>query len=248
MTYPTVTIRSRALPQVPALSLSPGGLVPMAVVSGIFIAYTEVADHSGFAWLLAAATIGALGAFVSLVVHELGHVHAARRARGVHVQKVVMMSLGAATHLEGAYRSGRDQMRVAAGGPVASLGLAAGLFLCLALPMPLAARWATFLLVLLNLGIAAVALLPVHPFDGHKLLVGLLWIVVRSEKRARKILRRIGAAMVCVDLSMTGLLIFERPLIGSLVASFGAALMIERFVARRIRRRGLRAASTAAVD
>jgi Zn-dependent protease len=240
MTYPTVTIRARGLPQAATLSVSPGGLLPMAVVSAIFIAYTEVAHHSDASWVMVAATIGAAGAFVSLFVHELGHVHAARRADGVRVRRVVMMSLGAATHLDGAYRSGRDQMRVAIAGPVASVGFATALFLCLAFPMPLSARWALFLLVLLNLGIAFVALLPVHPFDGHKLLVGLIWTVVRSEARARRILRRAGAAMVCCDLGTTALLVVERPRLGAAVAAFGAAIVTERFIARALRRRGER--------
>jgi Zn-dependent protease len=231
-----LTIRPRGLPYAPALAVTPGSLLPMAIGSAIFIAYTEVAaHHSDASWVVLAAAIGAAGMFVSLVVHELGHVRAARRAHGVRVSKVVMMSLGAATHLDGAYRSGGDQIRVAAAGPVASVGFATGLFLCLALPMPLPARWAIFLLVLLNLGIAIVALLPLHPFDGYKLLVGVLWTIVRSEARARRILRRAGAAMVCCDVGMTGLLVFERPLLGGAVAAFGAGLGLERLVARKLR-------------
>ena len=221
----------------PAIQFRAGAAVPMLIVSAIFVAYTSVAHHTAPLWIGVAAVSGAVGACISLIVHELGHVHAARRIDGVRVRKVVMMSLGAATHLDGAYRSGRDQIRVAAAGPLASLMFAASLFVCLALPLPVEVRWAIFLLCFLNLGVALVALLPLHPFDGHKMLVGMLWIVVRSESRARLIIRRAGMVMVTADLAVTSILLVERPLIGCAVLVLGVGLLGERRLAKRYRRR-----------
>ena len=208
----------------------------MLIVSAIFVAYTGVAHHATPLWISMAAVVGAAGACVSLLVHELGHVHAARHVDGVRVRKIVLMSLGAATLLDGEYRSGRDQVRVAAAGPLASLMFAASLFVSLALPLPLPARWAIFLLSFLNLGVALIALLPLHPFDGHKMLVGMLWIVVRSESRARLIIRRAGIAMLSADVAVTMLLLVERPMIGAAVLTLGGGLLAERRLALRRRR------------
>jgi hypothetical protein len=95
-----------------------GGIVPIALLACLFVAYSASASPLV---RLAAAVIGGLAGAASLVVHELGHVRTARRVGGARPTVVSLMSLGAATRFEGAHRNGREQARVAACGPAASL-------------------------------------------------------------------------------------------------------------------------------
>src|ERR1051326_3844364 len=146
--------------------------VPVVLFALLFAAFSR---HAGTSTIVSATLAGALGGAASLIVHELGHVGAARRTAGVEPLKVSLIGLGAATYLSGTYRSGRDQIRVALGGPLASFLLAVPFTLAMALPLPAPDRFTVFLLALLNVGIGVISMLPINPLDGYKLLVGLVW-------------------------------------------------------------------------
>src|SRR5207253_5785949 len=112
--------------------------------------------------------VGALGGTTSLLIHELGHVRAARRVSGLCPVSVSLIWLGAATRLEGAYASGRDQARVAIAGPATSFGLALMLSPALFTPSPKTAKGLLLTLVLLNVAIGLLSLIPANPLDGYK--------------------------------------------------------------------------------
>ena len=77
-------------------------------------------------------------------------------------------------------------------------------------------------LALLNAAIGALSLVPVHPLDGHKVIVGLVWWAVGSEDRARRIIKRVGTGLLAVDLSFAVLLLAERPALGATVIAVAA--------------------------
>jgi len=207
--------------------VTPGGLVPLGVFALMFVAFNGGSTPSG---LVAAALLGGVGGVVSLIVHELGHVSVARRLTGVRPAKVSLMCLGAATHLEGSYRTGREQARMALGGPEASFAFALALTVPTLLPAPVGLKVCGLALALLNVAIGVLSLLPVHPLDGHKLIVGLVWWVVGSEARARRIVKHVGFACVAVDICAAAILLAERPLIGCTAAAlFAAAFTQKRF-------------------
>jgi len=185
--------------------------------------------------VVTAAVFGALGGAISLVVHEFGHVGAARRTDGVVPLRVVLIALGAATHLEGSYRTGRDQMRVAVAGPAASLVLAIPLVLAVGLPLPGPIQFASFLLALLNIGLAIVSLMPLNPLDGHKLVVGLVWMFAGSERRARELIRRVARVLIAVDAILSVGLTVIHPLVGACVVLIAVAVYVERQVVGRPR-------------
>lgn len=199
--------------------LSPGAFVPLGVFALIFVAFSGGSKPSVLA---AAALLGGVGGIVSLIVHELGHVSVAKRLAGVRPEKVSVMSLGAAAHLEGSYRNGREQARMALGGPGASFVFALALSVPVLFPAPAGLKVAALALALLNAAIGVLSLLPVHPLDGHKVVVGLVWWAVGSEERARRIIKRVGTGLLAVDLSFAVLLLAERPVIGATVIAVAA--------------------------
>jgi Zn-dependent protease len=199
--------------------LSRGAVVPLGVFALIFVAFSGTSKPSVLA---AAALLGGVGGIVSLIVHELGHVSVARRLPGVTPKKVSVMSLGAAAHLEGSYRNGREQARIALGGPGASFAFAVALTVPVFLGAPVGLRVCALALALLNVAIGTLSLLPIHPLDGHKVIVGLVWWAVGSEARARRIIKRVGTALLAVDLSFAVLLLAERPVLGATVIAIAA--------------------------
>lgn len=213
--------------------VSRGALVPFGVFALLFAAFSRGAGGST---LVAAAFLGGVGGVVSLIVHELGHISISRRLSGVRPEKIAVMSLGAAAHFEGSYRNGREQARMALGGPEASFAFALSLMIPILLPVPTWLKVGALALALLNILIGGLSLLPVHPLDGHKLCVGLLWWAFGSEARARRIIKRIGISLVAVDASALVLLLAERPVLGvSVVALAAVAFGQKRLVGPRPR-------------
>ena len=186
-----VLILSDRDPHQPLLTIGPGGFAPIALLAALFGLYGA---RTGIPVTLAAC-LGALGGTASLLVHELGHVQAARGLAGIRTVSVSLIWFGAATRLEGKYGSGREQAKVAIAGPRWSFNMAVAFFVLSFLPMPEEYRHAVVLLALFNVAIGLLNLIPVYPLDGHKLVVGLVWSATGSEKRARLILRRIGLGL-----------------------------------------------------
>jgi Zn-dependent protease len=218
-----------------------GSLIPAVLLGGLFILYTS---HVTLLVLVGAGVFGGVGGAASLVLHELGHVRGARGLAGVRPVNVSLLWLGAGTKFEGAYRSGLDQARVAAAGPVASLAFGVlVLFIALA-PLPHSLQYGLFGLALLNFAIAGVSLLPVYPLDGHKVLVGLAWCALGSERRARTWIGRIGRIWLGAEAVGCCALAIERPLVGGLVLAFGATLLAQKRLggaATRIRQNAISA-------
>ena len=205
--------------------LTRGGLFPVAFLAGTFAVYATGATPLLIA---GAAALGGLGGALSLVVHELGHVRAARRLSGVRPARISLIWLGAVTHFEGAYRSGREQIRVALGGPAASFAFAFVLTFGAALPIPRPLAFGCFGLALLNVAIGVLTLIPVQPLDGYKLVVGLFWCLCGVEERARSIVRRLGKGCIAVDAAAASFILVEKPLLGVFVVLLGAAAYAQK--------------------
>lgn len=227
MRNPRLVLFRRPVP----VGIGRGGLVPIAALGLLFAGF---AGRVGLP-IGAAAVIGACGGTASLIIHELGHVHGTRKLAGLRPVSITLISLGAATRLEGAYRSGRDQARVAIAGPAASLGLAMVLFPMLFAPISSTARGLLLMLLFLNLAIAAVSLIPANPLDGYKLIVGLLWSVVGTESSARSLIRRFASAWLAVEGIGAVVLLATRPMLGFAAILMAASLYGQKVYARRHR-------------
>jgi Zn-dependent protease len=213
------------------VTIGPGGFLPILILAALF---GLISAHAGLP-VAAATVLGALGGTASLLAHEIGHVRAARKATGLRPIGVSLIWLGAVTRFEGAYASGRDQARVAMGGPNMSFGIALALAAPLfVVPVPLGLKEIVLALVLFNVGLGVVSLIPANPLDGYKVIVGLLWSMLGSEAGARRLIRRAVMPWVVVELLGTSVLLVERPFLGVTVVAIGASLFGQnRFTRRR---------------
>jgi len=224
------------------LAIGRGGVTPVFVLAALF---ATLAARVGLD-VATAAAVGGVGGAASLIVHELGHVHAARRIAGVRPLRISLIWVGAATWFEGNYARGRDQAKVAMGGPEASMLLALTLITVAALPLPVGLKQLIVALAFFNVAIAAVNLLPARPFDGHKVLTGILWCATGSENKARLLIHRIGCACVAAEISIATLLLYERPRLGVVACVGVTSLLAQQRLMSSGRRGSARAVSGSA--
>lgn len=118
--------------------------------------------------------LAALGLFLSVLIHELGHALTAR-AYGVQTREITLWLLGGVAQLEQIPRARGAEAVIAIAGPVVSV-LLSGLFALLRTIAPPAAEGQFLLgyLSLINLSLALFNLLPALPLDGGRILRSLL--------------------------------------------------------------------------
>ncbi len=188
-------------------------LFALAAIVAYFLATSRLpADVAGYTntayWL--AGSLTAVLMLAGVLVHEVAHAIAARRA-GLHVDGITLWFMGGVTRIEGDNRKPSTELVVALVGPLAS-GVIGGLSFLLAWPAQdagwgLAAaslRW----LGLINLLLGVFNLLPASPLDGGRVLHGLIWSATKNRWLATRLAA--GAGMVLgAACGLLGLLSFE---------------------------------------
>jgi Zn-dependent protease/CBS domain-containing protein len=128
-----------------------------------------------------AMMLQAVGLFVCVLAHELGHAVVARRV-GIDVRHITLLPIGGVARLDRTPRVPRHELWIAAAGPAVSLVLAGALYAAarvLESPLPVIRIWdapghALGKLALLNALLAGLNLLPAFPMDGGRILRAFL--------------------------------------------------------------------------
>lgn len=139
------------------------------------------------AWLV-------VGLYLSVLVHELGHL-AVARACGYRVETLTLHGFGGETAVLGDTRRPAHEFWIAASGPLVSALIAAAAWL---LSGSLDRGDAWFLLVVLawvNLLLAILNLLPALPLDGGRVVRGTLWAVTGDPHRATRLTAWLGRVL-----------------------------------------------------
>jgi len=168
-------------------------------------------SSSTTAYLTAVAS--ALLLFASIVVHELGHALAARR-HGIEVSGITISPLGGFALMSRESRTPREELEVAAAGPLATLAIVvASVLLGFALVGPRrfvdAAVLATSgdvtpvlltigFLVTMNLIVLVFNLIPAYPLDGGRIVRGIVWRATGDRNRGTRVAARLGQAFSIV--------------------------------------------------
>jgi Zn-dependent protease len=142
-----------------------------------------------------AGLVGALLVATSLLIHELGHAVAARRA-GLDVARITLSFIGGTTELVGVVRRPAEELVIALGGPLASMlaALAASLVHVViveaagpGLPATVAA-----LIAVANLAVAVLNVIPGLPLDGGRVLRALVWAATGRTETATNVATILG--------------------------------------------------------
>ncbi len=157
----------------------------------------------------AIAVAGALGYFLSLVLHELGHALAARRV-GIPVVGIDLWFFGGLLHMRRQPQSASEEFTVAVAGPLVTLGL---FLLSIALGLVFAngsslsdavliregttttpalalVGWLAFI----NGALLVFNIVPAFPLDGGRIARALVWWRTGDRNRATLITGRAGQA------------------------------------------------------
>jgi Zn-dependent protease/predicted transcriptional regulator len=166
-----------------------------------------VVDHPSLhaPWVpLALGLAGALGLFVSILVHELGHSVTAR-LYGVKVNRITLWLLGGMAQFDEMPRQRGAEAIVAIVGPIVSI--AVGLLCWAALaalpPGAVAARFVLSYLRTANIILAIFNMIPALPLDGGRVLRSLLALRL-PHLRATQVAANVGK-FLAIALGLLGL-------------------------------------------
>lgn len=146
----------------------------------------------GAYWIM--GTIGMLGLFASVLLHELGHALVARRF-GMEMEGITLFIFGGVAEMTSDPPNPKAEFWVAVGGPLVSLVLAVALTLLFAmLSWPATVGPVIQYLGFINGLLLVFNLVPAFPLDGGRVLRSILWATWGSLRRATRTASRIGAA------------------------------------------------------
>lgn len=139
--------------------------------------------------------VGALGLFLSIVLHELGHALVARQY-GVPMGGITLFIFGGVAEMSADSPSAKAEFMVAIGGPLVSVLIAA---LCLgtaelggSVEWPMAMVGVVHYLGVINAAVVVFNMVPAFPLDGGRVLRSILWYWKGSLRWATRVTSRIG--------------------------------------------------------
>jgi Zn-dependent protease len=168
-------------------------LVTWSLARAVFPAYFENLSILTYWWM---GIVGALGLFLSVIVHEFAHSLIARRF-GLHMKGITLFIFGGVAEMADEPPSAKAEFFMAIAGPATSVLLGLILFGITAL-----GGWAGWTkpvlgvlsyLWAINLVLAAFNLLPAFPLDGGRVLRAALWGWTKRLRQATRIASLVGS-------------------------------------------------------
>ena len=145
---------------------------------------------------------GALGLFVSIVIHELAHSVVARRY-GIPIKAITLFIFGGVAEMGGEPPSAKAEFRMAIAGPIASAVLAFIFYwvheIAVYADFGEPVLGVFYYLSAINALLAIFNLIPAYPLDGGRVLRSFLWARKNDLRWATDLSSRIGSGFgVCL--------------------------------------------------
>lgn len=145
-------------------------------------------------WMM--GIVGAIGLFVSIIVHEMAHSLVARQY-GMPITGITLFIFGGVAEMNKEPSDPRAEFMTAAAGPIASLVLAGLLYALASIAamggLPESVYGVVKYLAWINGLLAVFNLIPAFPLDGGRLLRAVLWARQGNLRRATRIAAGFGA-------------------------------------------------------
>lgn len=167
-------------------------LVTWSLAAGYFPSEYPDFSQATYWWM---GALGALGLFLSIVLHELAHSLVARR-EGIEMKGITLFIFGGVAEMDSEPPSAAAEIKMAIAGPAMSLVLGGAAYAG-GLLTGGTGGWAPASAVLEHLGFLNVVLalfnmIPAFPLDGGRVLRGVLWRSGKSLRQATRITSAIG--------------------------------------------------------
>lgn len=175
-------------------------------LNGVFDAGIDAAALTGgfTPWLLGATA--AIGLFVCVLLHELGHAAVARRY-GYGIESITLWLLGGVARPEEQPNRWYHEFWIALGGPVVSVAIGVGCLLAFGALSGDEVRFVVGYLAVLNVVLAVFNMIPAFPLDGGRVLRALLG---RTRTHAAATERAVGIGkFFAIVLGLFGVLAFN---------------------------------------
>jgi len=168
-------------------------LVVWSLATGVFPFQYSGLTMASYWWM---GVAGALGLFISIVLHELSHSLVAR-FHNLKMNGITLFIFGGVAEMAGEPESPKVEFTMAIAGPIASIiiGLAFHLMrLAGGAVWPIQVLGVLAYLAWINFILAAFNLVPAFPLDGGRVLRSALWHFQGDLRRATRTASRIGTA------------------------------------------------------
>ncbi len=191
-------------------------LITWSLAGGLFPEYYKNLPQSSY-WLMGAA--GALGLFLSIIIHELAHSLVARHY-GMGMKSITLFIFGGVAQMEDDPASPTAEFWMAAAGPVLS-AIASGLMFLLIwigrnYGWPITVIGVVSYLAWLNLILAAFNLAPAFPLDGGRILRSVLWRWKKDLRWATSIAANVGSGLGLVLIALGVFSLIKGSFVGGL--------------------------------
>ncbi|MFO7926938.1 MAG: M50 family metallopeptidase [Halobacteriota archaeon] len=148
----------------------------------------------------------AIGLFVCVLLHELGHAAVARRY-GYEIESITLWLLGGLARTVEQPRRWNHELWIALAGPIVSVAVGVGCFLAFDAVPSDPARFVLGYLAALNVVLAGFNMIPAFPLDGGRVLRALLG---RTRTRAAATERAVSIGkFFAIVLGLFGVLVFN---------------------------------------
>lgn len=143
-------------------------------------------------WFMGA--VGALGLFVSIILHELSHSLVARRF-GIPMKGITLFIFGGVAEMDDEPPSAKAEFFMAMAGPLASIILGGIFYVLFVISYGIALVLTGIIgyLTVINWVLAGFNLLPAYPLDGGRVLRSALWYWRKDLRWATRIASQTGS-------------------------------------------------------
>lgn len=191
-------------------------LVAWSLSTGFFPLTYQHLNTSTY-WFM--GIFGALGLFLSIVIHEYCHSLMAKRF-GLPMKGITLFIFGGMAEMSDEPPTARAELFIAIVGPLSSLALA-GVFyilnqLALGLDLSIAFTGLTHYLAVINIFLALFNIVPAFPLDGGRVLRAALWRWKGDLRRATRTAAAIGGGFGILLMVYGGLQFFGGAFIGGM--------------------------------
>jgi len=191
-------------------------LITWSLATGFFPGFNQNLSPET-CWIMGA--VGALGLFMSIVIHELAHSLVARRA-GIPMRGITLFVFGGVAEMSEEPPNPETEFRMAIIGPVSSVILGVvflGIFrIGMSADWPDSFNGVTAFISWINITLAVFNLIPAFPLDGGRVLRAFLWWIKGDQKWATRISSWIGAAFGILLMILGALGIIAGDIIGGI--------------------------------
>jgi Zn-dependent protease/CBS domain-containing protein len=168
-------------------------LVTWSLATGVFPRYYDGLSPATY-WGM--GVLGALGLFLSIVIHEFSHSFVARRF-GIPMRGITLFLFGGVAEMEDEPPSARAEFHMSVVGPITSVVVGAIFYVIYvtsrAAGWPTAATGILGYLGWINFILAAFNILPAFPLDGGRVLRSALWSWKGNIRWATRVSSSIGS-------------------------------------------------------